>query len=147
MAHPKSNMQVERGNTKIFMVSRHVLTTACQSTTENGSMSFRACYGGTRPHPTEPPRRPRSSWSTGLKPAFPQKSSWAPCGSRFSMNPCRSSYDVKMWTSSTREDDRLRSKIHDTTRHSGASTRDLCIGLGTFFYHKPKTQPNRTKPN
>src|SRR6185503_14473091 len=37
----------------------------------NGLMSFRAYYGATGPHPAEPPGRPHSSWSTGLKHAFP----------------------------------------------------------------------------
>jgi hypothetical protein len=34
-------------------------------------VSFRPCYGGTGPHPTKLPERPRSSWSTGPKPPFP----------------------------------------------------------------------------
>ena len=38
---------------------------------QNGLMSFRACYGATGPHPAEPTGRPHSSWSTGLKHAFP----------------------------------------------------------------------------
>jgi len=37
----------------------------------NGLMSFRAYYGATGPHPAEPPGRLHSSWSTGLKHAFP----------------------------------------------------------------------------
>jgi hypothetical protein len=37
-----------------------------------GSFNSRRCCGGTGPHPAELPERPRSSWSTGPKPAFPQ---------------------------------------------------------------------------
>ena len=37
----------------------------------NVLMSFRVYFGATGPHPAEPPGRLHSSWSTGLKHAFP----------------------------------------------------------------------------
>src|SRR6185312_3202105 len=86
---------------------------------QNGLMSFRAYYGATRPHPAEPPERPHSSWSTGLKHAFPRKFTWAHHGSRLLTNPCRNNCGVTMWTSLTNESGEQQSEMHATTRRSG----------------------------
>ena len=79
-------------------------------------MNFRACYGGTGPHPAEPPGRLHSSWSTGLKHAFHQKFTWAHHGSRLLTNPCRNNCGVTMWTSLTNEGGEQQSEMHATTR-------------------------------
>src|SRR6185503_6853900 len=101
----------------------------------NGLTSFRAYCGATVRHPTEPPGRLHSSWSTGLKHAFPQKFTWAHQGSRLLTNPCRSSCGVMTWTSLTNEDGEQQSEMHATTRHSGAITNGSCTvgssGLAT----------------
>jgi hypothetical protein len=100
---------------------------AAVSMVQIGSTSSRPCYGGTGPHPAEPPGRLHSSWSTGLKPAFPRKSLWAPHRSSCLMSLCRNSYIVRMWTSSTSADGKRRSEMHGTTRCSGATTNGSCI--------------------
>ena len=79
-------------------------------------MSFRVYYGATGPHPAEPPGRPHSSWSTGLKHAFPRKFTWAHHGSRLLTNPCRNNCGVTMWTSLTNEGGEQQSEMHATTR-------------------------------
>jgi hypothetical protein len=90
---------------------------------------------GTGQHQAEPPGRPRSSWSTGPKPVFPRKSSWAPLRSRLSRSLCRDSCGVKTWTSSTSIDGKRPSEMHSTTKRSGATTNGSCIvgssGSGT----------------
>ena len=83
---------------------------------QNGLMSFRAYYGATGPHPAEPPGRPHSSWSTGLKHDFPRKFTWAHHGSRLLTNPCRNNCGVTMWTSLTNEGGEQQSEMHATTR-------------------------------
>src|SRR6185503_8411495 len=97
--------------------------------------SFRAYYGATGRRPTEPPGRLHSSWSTGLKHAFPQKFTWAHHGSRLLTNPCRSSCGETTWTSLTNEYGEQQSETHATTRRSGAITNGLCTvgssGLAT----------------
>jgi hypothetical protein len=40
----------------------------------------------------------------GVEACLPQKSLWAPHGSRLSTSLCRNSYDVRTWTSSTTAD-------------------------------------------
>src|SRR6185295_19127371 len=101
----------------------------------NGLMSFRTYYGATGPHPTEPPGRLHSSWSTGLKHAFPQKFTWAHHGSKLLMSPCRNSCGATMWTSLMNEGGEQQSEMHATTRRSGAIINGLCIvgssGLAT----------------
>src|SRR6185369_6131445 len=102
---------------------------------QNGLMSFRACYGATGPHPAEPPGRPHSSWSTGLKHAFPQKFNWAHHGSRLLTNPYMNNCGVTMWTSLTNEGGEQQSEMHATTRRSGVIINGSCTvgssGLGT----------------
>jgi hypothetical protein len=107
--------------------SRHAPMIASKSMVQIGSTNSRPYYGGTGPHLTELPGRPRSSWSTGPKPAFPRKSLWAPHESSLLMSLCRNSYDVRTWTSSTSADGKRRSEMHGTTKRSGATTNSLCI--------------------
>jgi hypothetical protein len=71
VAHPRSNDQAERANVEILRGLKTCTYDCLKSMVQIGSMSFRSYYGGTRPHPAELPGRPRSSWSTGPKPAFP----------------------------------------------------------------------------
>src|SRR6185437_7858149 len=101
----------------------------------NGLMSFHAYYGATGPHPAKPPGRLRSSWSTGLKHAFPQKFTWAHHGSRPLTNPCRSSCGATTWTSLTSEGGEQQSETHATNRRSGAIINGSCTagssGLAT----------------
>jgi hypothetical protein len=127
MAHPMSNGQAERANTEILRELKTRTYDCLKSMVQIGSMSFRAYYGGTKPHPAELPGRPRSSWSTGLKPVFPWKSLWARHGSSLSMNLCRNNCGMRMWTSSTNVDGERRSGMHGTTKRSGATTSGLCI--------------------
>src|SRR6185437_1969377 len=102
---------------------------------QNGLMSFCAYYGETGPHPTEPPGRLHSSWSTGLKHAFPQKFTWAHHGSRLLTSPCRNNCGATMWTSLTNEGGEQQSEMHATTRRSGAIINGSCTvgssGLAT----------------
>jgi hypothetical protein len=91
---------------------------------------FHAYYGGFRPHPAELPGRPPSSWSTGPKPIFPQKSLWAHHGSSLLMSLCRNNYGVRLWTSSMNVDGERRSEMHGTTKRSGATTNSSCIVKG-----------------
>jgi hypothetical protein len=98
-----------------------------------GSVNSHPCYRGTGQHPTEPPGRPRSSWSTGPKPVFPRKSSWAPLGSRLSRNLCRDScredmdfIDERRWQAAIRNaryNQALR-RYHQRFVHS----RELRVG-------------------
>jgi hypothetical protein len=74
-----------------------------------------------------PPWRPRPSWSTGPKPAFPRKPLWAPHRSSILMSLCKNSCDVRTWTSSTYAGGTQRSEMHDTARRLGASTNYSCI--------------------
>ena len=101
----------------------------------NELMSFRASYGATGPHPAEPPGRPHSFWSTGLKHAFPQKFTWAHHGSRLLTNSCRNNCGVTMWTSLMNEGGEQQSEMHATTRCSSAIINCSCTvgssGLGT----------------
>jgi hypothetical protein len=126
---------VERANKEILRGLKTRTYDCLKSMVQIGSTSFRPCRGGTGPHPAELPERPRSSWSTGLKPAFPRKSLWAPHGSRLSMSLCKNSYNVRTWTSSTSADGERRSEMHGTTKRSGATTNSSCIvgssGSGT----------------
>jgi hypothetical protein len=110
-----------------------------------GSTNFRPYYGGTGPHPAEPPGRPHSSWSIGPKPAFPRKSLWAPHGSNLSMSLCRNRYRVRTWTSSTNIDGERRSEMNGTTRRSGATTNGSCIvgAHGRGPSPKASTEPRR----
>jgi hypothetical protein len=57
--------------------SRSGPTAILRSIAQNGLISFRACYGGTGPHPARQQGKPLSSWSTGPKRAFPWRSPWA----------------------------------------------------------------------
>jgi hypothetical protein len=116
VAHPKSNGQTERANTEILRGLKTCTYDCLKSMVQIGSMSFRPYYGGIGPHPSELPGRPRSSWSTGPKPAFPQKSFWAPHKSSLSMSLCRNSYGVRTWTSSMNANGKRRSKMHGTTK-------------------------------
>jgi hypothetical protein len=108
--------------------------------TDNGtqfrSRLFKEYCEGIKPHPAELPRRPRSSWSSGPKPAFTWKSLWAPYGFSRLMSLCRNGYGVRMWTSSTNADGKRRFEMHGTTKRSGATTSGLCIvgssGSGTW---------------
>src|SRR6185312_12315882 len=92
----------------------------------NGSRSFRACYGATGPHPAVPPGRLHSSWSTGLKHAFPQKFTWAHHGSKLLTSPCRNNCGMTMWTSLTNEGGKQQSEMHATTWHLGAIINGSC---------------------
>jgi hypothetical protein len=136
VAHPRSNVQVERANAEILKGLKTHTYVCLKSMVKIGSVSFHPCFGGTGPHPAEPPGRPRSSRSTGPKPAFPRKSLWAPHGSKLSMSLCRNSYGVTTWTSSTSADGKRRSEMHGTTRRSGTTTNGSCIvrnsGSGTW---------------
>jgi hypothetical protein len=123
VAHPKSNGQAERTNVEILRGLKTRTYDCLKIMVQIGSMS----YGGTGPHPAELPGRPRSSWSTSLKPVFPWKSLWARHGSRLSMNLCRNNYGERTWTQSTNVDVERRSKMHGTTKRSGATTSGLCI--------------------
>jgi hypothetical protein len=76
--------------------SRFELTTILRNMAQNGLTSFRVCCGGTGPHPARRLGRLLSSWSTGLKRAYPRRSPWARYGSRLLMRICRSSSIVKM---------------------------------------------------
>jgi hypothetical protein len=71
----------------------------------------------------------------GAESCLPQKSLWAPHGSRRSMSLCGNNYGMKMWTSSTSVDGRRRSEMHGTTKRSGATTNGSCVvgssGSGT----------------
>src|SRR6185437_2350204 len=102
---------------------------------QNGLMRFCAYYGATGPHPAEPPGRPHSSWSTGLKHAFPRKFTWAHHGSMLLTNPCRNNCGVTMWTSLTNEGREQQSEMHATTRRPGAIINGSCTvgssGLAT----------------
>jgi hypothetical protein len=135
VAHPMSNGQVERANAEILRGLKTRTYDCLKSMVQIGSTSSRVCYGGTGPHPAELPGRPRSSWSTGLKPVFPRKSLWARRGSSLLMNLCRNSYGVRTWTSSTNVGGEQQSEMHGTTKRSGATTSGLCIvgssGSGT----------------
>ena len=90
-------------------------------------MSFRAYYGVTGPHPAEPPGRPHSSWSMGPKHAFPRKSTWVLHESKLLMNPYRKNYGTVTWTSLMNDGGEQQSKMHVTTRCSGAIINGLCI--------------------
>jgi hypothetical protein len=136
MAHPRSNGQAERANIEILRGLKTRTYDCLKKHGANWVNELPSVLWGTGPHPAELPRRHRSSWSTGPKPAFPQKSLWAPHGSSLSMSLCRNSYDVRTLTSSTNTDGKRRSKMHVTTRRSGATTNGLCIvgssGSGTW---------------
>jgi hypothetical protein len=127
VAHPRSNDQAKRANAEILRGLKSRTYDCLKSMVQIGSMNFHRYYGGTGPHPAELPGRPRSSWSTRPKPIFPQKSLWAPHGSSLSMCLCRNSYGVRTWTSSMNADGKRRSKMHSTTKRSGATTSGLCI--------------------
>jgi hypothetical protein len=126
---------VERANAEIL---RGLKTRTYECLKKHGANwvnELLSVLGGTGPHPVELPGRPRSSWSTGPKPAFPRKSLWAPHGSRLSMSLCRNNYGVRTWTSSTSTDDKQQSEMHGTTKRSGVTTSGSCIvgssGSGT----------------
>jgi hypothetical protein len=127
VAQPMSNGQAERANAEILRGPKTRTYDCLKSMVQIGSTSFRAYYGGIGPHPAELPGRPRSSWSTGLKPVFPRKSLWACHVSSLSMNLCRNNYGVRTWTSSTNVDGERRSEMHGTTKRSSATTSGLCI--------------------
>jgi transposase InsO family protein len=136
VAHPRSNGQVERANIEILWGLKTRTYDCLKKHGANRVIELPSCCGGTGPHPAELPGRPRSSWSTGPKSAFPRKSLWAPHGSRLSMSLCRNNYDVRMWTSSTSADGKQQSEMHGTTKRSGATTDGSCIvgssGSGTW---------------
>jgi transposase InsO family protein len=136
VAHPRSNAQVERANLRSSEGSRSGPTVILKNMAQNGLTSFRAYCGGTRPHPAGRLGRPLSSWSTGLKHAFPRRSPWARYGSKLSMRTCRSSNVAKTWTSSTSENGEQQSETHGTTKHSGVIINGSCIvgssGSGTW---------------
>ena len=108
----------------------------------NGLMSFHAYYGAIGPHPAEPPGRLHSSWSTGLKHAFPQKFTWAHLGSRLFTNPCRSSSGVTMSTSSTSDGGEQQFEMHATTRRSGTIINGSCtVGSSGLASRATQTLP------
>jgi hypothetical protein len=128
---------VDRANAEILRGLKMRTYDCLKNMAQIGSASCPPCYGGTEPHPAEPPGRPHSSWSTGPKPAFPRKSLWALRGPSRSMSLRRNSYDAKTWTSSTSTGGEQKSKTHGTTRRSGATTSGSCIvgslKSGTWF--------------
>jgi hypothetical protein len=115
--------------------SRSGPTVILRSMAQNGLISFRVCYGGTGPLPAGRQGKPLSSWSTGMKHAFPRRSPWALYESRLLMRICRNSSVTKTWTSPTSGDGEQQSETHDTTKRSGAITNDSCVvgssGSGT----------------
>jgi hypothetical protein len=135
MSHPKSNDQVERENAEILRGLKTRTYDCLKKHGANWVNELPSVLWGNRTTPSRATGRPRSSWSTGPKPAFPQKSLWAPHGSSRLMSLCRNSYGVKTWTSSTSADGKRRSKMHGTTKRSGATTNGSCIvgssGSGT----------------
>jgi hypothetical protein len=72
----------------------------------------------------------------GAEACLPRKLLWAPHGSSLSLSLCRNSYGMRRWTSSMSTDGERRSKMHGTTRRSGATTNGSCIvgssGSGTW---------------
>ena len=135
VAHPMSNGQAERANTEILRGLKTRTYDCLKSMVQIGSTSFHPYYGGTGPHPAELPGRPRSSWSTGPKPAFPRKSLWAPHGPSRLMSQRRNNCSARMWTSSMSTGGEQQSEMHGTTRRSGATTNGSCVvgssGSGT----------------
>jgi hypothetical protein len=111
--------------------SRSGPTAILRNMAQNGLINFRAYCGGTGPHPAGRLGKPLSSWSTGLKRAFPRRSPWALYESKLLMRTCRNSSVAKTWTSSTSEDGEQRSETHGTTKHSGAIINGLCV-VGSF---------------
>jgi hypothetical protein len=101
---------------------------------QNGLTSFRACYGGTGPHPAGRLGKPLSSWSTGPKHAFPRRSPWALCESKPLMRTCKNSSVAKTWTSSTSEDGEQQSRTHGTARrYHQQFVRSREIRVGTWY--------------
>jgi hypothetical protein len=58
VAHPRSNDQAERANTEILRGLKTHTYECLKSMVQIGSTSFRLYYGGTGPHPAEPPGEP-----------------------------------------------------------------------------------------
>src|SRR5579859_4608296 len=102
---------------------------------QNGLTTFPAYCGETGPHPAEQQGKPHSSWFTGPKHAFPQRSPWAHYESKLSMSPCRNNNVAKMLISSTSEDGEQQSEMHGTTKRSGVIINGSCMqgnsGSGT----------------
>jgi hypothetical protein len=100
-----------------------------------GSRASVRTVGGPDYTQAEPPGRPHSSWSMGLKPAFPRQSLWTPHGSSHLMSLCRNSYGVRTWTLSTSAVSERQPKMHGKTQRSGATSNGSCIvgssGSGT----------------
>jgi hypothetical protein len=128
---------VERANAEILKGLKTRTYDCLKKHGANWVSELPSVLWGTEPHPAEPPGRPHSSWSTGPKPAFPQKSLWAPHGPSRSMSLRRNSYGPRMWTSSTSTGGEQQSEMHGTTRRSGATTNGSCIvgslKSGTWF--------------
>jgi hypothetical protein len=74
---------VERVNTEILKGLKTRTDDYLKKHGANWVSELPSVLWGTRPHPAELPGRPRSSWSTGLKPAFPGKSYGLPTGPCF----------------------------------------------------------------
>jgi hypothetical protein len=115
--------------------SRSGPTAILRSMAQNGLINFRACYGGTGPHPAGQLGKPLSSWSMGPKRAFPRRSPWALSESKLLMRTCRNSSVAKTWTSSTSGDGEQQSETHGTTKRSSAIINGSCVlgssGSGT----------------
>jgi hypothetical protein len=128
---------VERANAEILKGLKARTYDCLKKHGTNWVSELPSMLWGNRTTPSRATGRPHSSWSTGLKPAFPRKSLWAPHGSSHLMSLCRNSYDAKMWTSSMSTGGEQQSKMHGTTRRSGVTTNDSCIvgslKSGTWF--------------
>jgi hypothetical protein len=74
---------VERENTEILRGLKTRTYDCLKKHGANWVSELPSVLWGNRTTPAGLPGRPRSSWSIGLKPAFPQKSLWAPTGPSF----------------------------------------------------------------
>jgi hypothetical protein len=118
---------VERANAEILRGLKTRTYDCLKKHGANWVSELLSVLWGNRTTPSRATGETRSSLSMGPKHAFLQKSLWAPHVSRLSMSLCRKSYNERMWTSSTSADGKRRSKMHGTTKRSGATTNGSCI--------------------
>jgi hypothetical protein len=90
-------------------------------------------------------RGPRTPWSTGPKPTFPQKPFWTPHGSSLPMGLCRSGYSARTWTPLANSDVKWQPKMHIVTRRPCTTANGLCIVGSPWSGPSPavSTKPGR----
>jgi transposase InsO family protein len=98
VAHLESNGPVERANTEILKGMKIHSYDGLKKHARSGLMSFRTRYGAIGHYLVEPRERRLSSWCTGMRLSFPQRSPWALYMLRHMMNAHRTSSGMRIST-------------------------------------------------